>query len=329
MQFARVLSVIVPLRLFAIVCLAAIGTTAGAQDFPSRQIVIVVPFPAGGGSDLFARVFAQKLAAGFGRAVIVDNRAGGSGNIGAATVAHAPPDGHTLLFTASTIALSQAIQKDRLFDAQRELAPVTMTALIPLILVVHPALPVHSVKDLLAIARARPGELAYGSAGVGSAVHFAMELLKVKTGANIFHVPYKGAAQIQTALLSGEVQLAFVVPPLAAPHIKSGKLRALGVSTLKRSAAFPTIPPLREAGVANFEAPQWHGFFLPAKTPPSVINRIHMEISKALASPEMKVRLAAEGADIVGSSPDEFARFFASEVAKWSVVAQRPDVKLE
>ena len=311
------------------VVLASFVAASWAQDFPSRQITVIVPFPAGGGNDTFARLISQKLSVALGRAVIVDNRTGASGNIGAEAVVRSAPDGYTLLYPASAIATSVALNSKLSFDPQRDLAPVSMTALIPLVLVTHPSLPVRSVKELLALAKSKPGALTYGSGGAASSGQLAAELLKLKTGIVANHIPYRGAAPAQTALMGGEVQFAFLVIPLVREYLKSGKMRALGISTRTRSSVLPDIPTLQEAGIADYEALQWHGFFAPAKTPSPVIERLHREIVKALAAPEMKARFASEGAEIVGSSPREFATFFQAEVTKWTDVLKRSGAKLD
>jgi len=313
----------------AALLLSTTTTTAAAQDFPPRQMVIVVGFPAGGGTDLFARVFAQKLAAALGTTVIVDNRPGAAGTVGNALVARAAPNGATLLFTPSNLAMAPAIYKSLSYDTVRDLAPVVMTARIPFVLVVHPALPVKSVKEFLALARAKPGALDYGSSGPGSPPYFAMELLKYTARVNLNHIPYKGAGPILTGLMSGEVQASFLIPPLAMPQMQGGKMRGLAVSTPERSSVLPDLPSLREAGVTGFEVTQWHGFFAPAKTPAAIVSRLNAEVVKTLASPEIRQRLAAEGADIAGGSPAELGAFLAAELKVWTDLAQRLGLKPE
>jgi len=301
---------------------------AQAQDFPPKQIAIIVGFPAGGGTDLFARLFAQKLAPALGAAVIVENRPGAAGTVGTHAVVRAAPNGQMLLFTPSNLAMTKAVRKLP-FDPQQDLAPITMTARIPFVLVVHPSLPVHNVKSLLALSKRRPGALDYGSSGPGSPPYFAMELLKFRGGVDIQHVPYKGAGQITTGLMSGEVQVSFLIPPLSQPHIQSGRMRGLAVSTRGRSSAMPDLPSLHEAGVPDYEVTQWHAFLAPAKTPPAVVNRLNSEIVKALAAPDIKQRLTAEGADIVGSSPSELAVHLAAEIKVYTDLAERLGLKLE
>lgn len=315
------------LRLAAV--MAGVCPWAGAQDFPPRQITLVVAFPAGGGTDFFARLFAQKLAPALGTTIVVENRAGASGNIGAAMVARAAPTGQTLLFSPSNIAMTPAVYKNPGFEVQRDFAPVTMTAMIPFVLVTHPSLPARTVREFIALARARPGALDYGSSGPGSPPFFAMELLKSKAGVNINHIPYKGAGQILTALLSGEVQTSFLIPPLAAQYMQSGRMRGLGVTTARRSTALPELPTLAEAGIPGYEITQWHGFFAPAKTPPAVVGRLQTEIAKVLADPDVKQRLAAEGAEAVGSEPAAFAAFLAAELRSYAALGERLGLRRE
>lgn len=309
--------------------LAVLQSVALAQDFPPKQISVVVGFPAGGGTDLFARLFAQKMAAGLGTTVIVENRPGAAGTVGTHAVVRAAPHGQTLLFTPSNLAMTKAVYRKLPFDPQQDLAPVSLTARIPFVLVVHPSLPVRNVKELLALAKRQPGALDYGSSGPGSPPYFAMELLKFKANVDIRHVPYKGAGQITTGLLSGEVQTSFLIPPISQPHIHSGRMRGLAVSTRGRSSALPELPSLHEAGLVDYEVTQWHAFFAPAKTPGTIIQRLNSEILKALAAPDVRQRLAAEGADVVGSSPAELATHLESEIKVYTGLAQRLELKLE
>lgn len=312
----------------AVVIVAAIAVPSGmpaahAQDFPSKQISIIVGFPPGGGTDFFARVFAQRLAPALNTSVIVENRPGGAGTLGTGLVVRATPNGQTLLFTPSNLAMTQAISRNLTFDARKDLAPISMTARIAFVLVIHPSLPARNVKEFVALAKTRPGALDYGSSGAGSPPHFAAELFRYKAGIDIRHIPYKGAGQILTALLAGEVQASFLIPPIAKQHMQGGKLRGLAVSTPQRSGAVPELPTLREAGVPDYDVTQWHGFFAPAKTPAAIISRLNAEIVKSLATPEIKQRLLAEGAEAVGSTPAELGAFLAEEIRVWSELAQR------
>ena len=290
---------------------------------------MMVPFPAGGGSDLIARVTAQKLSAALGQQIVVDNRAGASGNIAAELVAKAPADGYTLLFANSSLAISPALYQKLPFDPVKDLIPISMVSSYPFVLTVHPALPVRNVKELVALAKAKPGALAYSSAGAGTMSHLAMEQLALRTGIKLTHLPYKGAAPATVGLLSGEAQLAFIVMPVAQVQINAAKLRGLGVAAKTRSAVLPQMPTMQEAGVAGNEALQWNGLFAPAKTPQAILDRLHREVVKALATAEVKQRFADEGADPVGSTPSEFAAFFRSEAQKWADVAKRSGTKLD
>jgi tripartite-type tricarboxylate transporter receptor subunit TctC len=308
-------------------CLSALP--ALAQEYPAKQIRLVVSFPPGGGSDLIARVVAQKLAGALGQPVVPDNRAGASGNIAAEIVAKAPADGYTLLFTNSSLSISPAVFQKLNYDPVRELMPISMASSYPFALVVHPSLPVRSVKELVVLAKSKPGELAYASAGGGTMSHMATELLRLRTGIQLQHLPYKGAAPATVSILSGESQLGFVVMPVAASQIKAGKLRGLGVAAPVRSTAAPEVPTMEEAGIKDNVALQWNGFFAPARTPAAVIDRVHREVAKAVQMPDVRQRFDAEGAAPVGSSPSEFAAFFKAEAAKWAEVAKRSGTKLD
>lgn len=303
--------------------------SAWPQDYAVKPIRVIVPFPAGGGSDLIARVVAQRLTASLGQPAVVDNRAGASGNIAAEVVAKSVPDGYTLLFGNSSLSISPAVYQKLAYDPARDFMPISMVSSYPFVLVSHPALPVRNVKDVIALARAKPGALTYSSAGSGTMSHMAMELMRLNTGSKITHLPYKGAAPASIALLSGESQLAFLVMPVVGPQVKAGKVRGLGVAGPTRSPVAPQIPTMQEAGVPGNEALQWNGFFAPAKTPQAVLDRLQREVVKALAAEDVKQRFEAEGADPVGSTPAEFAAFFRAETQKWADVAKRSGTKLD
>ncbi len=308
-------------------CLSALP--ALAQEYPARQVRVVLPFPAGGGSDLIARVVAQKLTVSLGQPVIVDNRAGASGNIAGEIVAKSAADGYTLLFGNSSLSISPAVFHKLNFDPVKDLTPISMASSYPFALTAHPSLPVQSVKALVALAKSKPDALAYASAGAGTMSHMAMELLRLRTGIKVQHVPYKGAAPASVSLISGETQLAFLVMPVASVQIKAGKLRGLGVAAPTRSSAAPEVPTMEEAGVKDNLAVQWNGFFAPARTPPAVIDRLHREVAKTVHLPDVVQRFEAEGATPSGSSPSEFAAFFKVEAAKWADVAKRSGTKLD
>ena len=317
------------LRMAAIACFLSWAGIAWAQEYPVKQVRVVLPFPAGGGSDIIARVVAQKLTGSLGQPVVVDNRAGASGNIAGEIVAKAPADGYTLLFGNSSLSISPAVFQKLNYDPVKDLTPISMASSYPCTLVIHPSLPVKSVKALVALAKSKPGELAYASAGGGTMSHMAMEMLRVRTGIQLQHLPYKGAAPATISIVGGESQLGFVVMPVASVQIKAGKLRGLGVAAPTRSAAAPEVPTMEEAGVKDNIAVQWNGFFAPARTPQAVIDRLHREVAKTVHLPDVKQRFDAEGAVPVGNSPSEFAAFFKVEAAKWADVAKRSGTKLD
>jgi tripartite-type tricarboxylate transporter receptor subunit TctC len=315
--------------LLVVVAVMVAESPAMAQEYPAKQIRMVVPFPPGGGSDIIARVVAQKLSISLGQPVIADNRAGASGNIAAEIVAKAAPDGYTLLFGNSSLSISPAVFQKLNYDPVKELTPISMASSYPFALAVHPSLPVRSVKALVALAKSKPDALAYASAGGGTMSHMAMELLRLRTGIKVQHLPYKGAAPASVSLLSGETQLAFLVMPVAAVQIKAGRLRGLGVAAPTRSLAAPAVPTMEEAGVKGNIALQWNGFFAPARTPPAVLDRLYREVAKAVHLPDVVQRFEAEGATPAGTSPAEFAAFFRSEAEKWADVARKSGTKLD
>lgn len=300
-----------------------------AQGYPARAVRLIVPSAPGGGTDIVGRALAAKLSENLGQQVVVDNRAGASGNIAADIVAKAPGDGYTVFFANSSISISPAIYKKLSFDPVRDFAPISMASSYPFALVAHPALPVKSVKDLVALAKGKPNSLDYSSAGTGTMSHMAMEMLRVKTGTRITHLPYKGAAPATVALLTGESQVAFVVMPVAAPHIRNNRLRGLGVADKVRSTVVPEVPTMEEAGVKGHLAVQWNGLLVPAKTPPAVQDKLYKEWVAAVKSPEVVQRIRAEGAEPSGNTPAEFTAFFRTETAKWADVAKQSGTKVD
>lgn len=302
---------------------------AGAQDYPAKSIRMVVPFPAGGGSDTVARVLAQRLSATLGQPMVADNRAGASGNIAAEIVAKSAADGYTLLFGNSSISISPAVYTKLSFDPVKDFAPISMASSYPFVLVAHPSLPVKSVRDLVALAKAKPEVLTYSTAGAGTMSHFAMELFQLLTQTKLTHLPYKGAAPAGIAVMAGEAHVSFLVMPVAQAQIRVNRLRGLGVAAKSRAAVIPQVPTMEEAGVKGHVALQWNGFFAPAATPRPVIDRLQREIVAALGNSEVRQRLADEGAEPVGSSPAEFAAFFRSEAEKWGDVARRSGTRLD
>ncbi len=309
-------------------CLLALHASVDAQTWPGRPLRMVVPFSAGGGTDIQARLFSQKLYQSLGTTVIVDNRPGGGGNIGAENVAKAPPDGYTVLFQSSSIAVNQTLYRKLNYDAVRDLAPVMLVSSTPLVLVVHPSVPAKSVKELIAIAKAKPDKFNFGSNSSGTTSHLAAELLKTMTGTKMTHVPYKGAGPSLTALLGGEVDMLFSTMLALLPQIKAGKIRPLAVTTLKRSPVLPDLPTMNET-LKGFEIDQWYGMFFPAGTSREIITRFNAEMVKVLKDPEVRSFMAKEGSDPIGSTPEEFAAYFKRDVEKYAKVIKASGAQVD
>ena len=304
--------------------------SACAQSYPERPVRMVVPFPAGGTVDAVARGIAQKLSETLRQPFVVENRAGGAGSIGAEAVARAAPDGYMLLMgTASTHGSNPAVQKGLPYDAIRDFAPVILVASTPYILVVHPSVPANTVAELLALARAQPGRLNYGSYGAGSSNHLASELFRALTGVDIVHVPYKGGAPALADLLAGQVQMMFDVFATSGPQLRSGKLRLLGVGAARRSTLAPDTPTLAEAGVSGFEAGTFFGLFAPAATPRPLVARLNEEANRGLLLPELRERLAAAGAEPGGGSPEQLGQAVTTEVAKWTRLVRERNLRFD
>jgi tripartite-type tricarboxylate transporter receptor subunit TctC len=299
-----------------------------AQAYPARPIHLVVPFPPGGSTDILARALALKLAEGFAQAVIIDNRPGAGGSIGAEAAARAAPDGHTIMMGhLGTLAVNPAIYKNLPYDPVKSFAPVALMAMVPSVLVVNPQVPAHSAAELVAYARANPGKLTYGSAGSGSTSHLTTEYFKLATGTDILHVPYKGIGPMLTDLISGQLSLGFNGAPAVMAHVNSGRLRALAVTGAKRLPSLPRIPTLDEAGVKGFDASGWYGIVAPAGTPAEIVLRLNSEIRRIMQTPELRARLDAEGAIPAAGSPQEFGAFIASEIARWGAVLKRAGIE--
>ncbi len=310
-------------------CLSAAGGIA-AQGYPSKAVKMIVPFPAGGPTDILGRLLGQKLTESWGHGVVIDNRPGGGGLIGGQLAAKSPPDGYTIYLGGNTtLVLSNYEQKSRPYDAQRDFLPVTLTTMQPLLLMTHPTLPAKTVKDFIALAHARPGEINYGTSGPGGSGHLAGELLRGMTKIDIVHVPYRGAAPAINDLLAGQVQSMFGAPLAVVPHIRSGKIRALAVTGHKRSLAVPDVPTFDEAGLPGYDASTWNGIMVPTGTPRAIIDRLHGEIAKILRAPNTLDRLAGDGSVAVASTPEEFAAFIKAEHAKWGKVVREANIRVE
>ena len=317
----------VRLLLAALAGIAAGG--AAAQSFPSKPVRLIVPFPAGGGIDFVARALAPRLSELMGQSFIVDNRVGASGTIGTEAVAKAAPDGYTLLATFSSHTQNASLYAKLGYDTVRDFAPVTQIATVANILVVNPALPVKTVKDLVALAKKRPGEILYASIGNGTPSHLSAELFDSMAGIKMTHVPYKGAAPSMISLLSGETQLTFTTVLVALPHVKSGRLRALGVASLRRAAVMPDVPTIDEAGVRGYESNAWYGLLAPAKTPAAIVEQLHRETVRALNLPELRDTLKNQGAEIVAGSGDQFNAVIKDEIEKWRKLVQALGLKAD
>jgi tripartite-type tricarboxylate transporter receptor subunit TctC len=305
-------------------------TLVSAQEYPVKPVRFVIAFSPAGPSDILTRIVGSKLAESMGQVFIFDNRPGAGGNLAGEIVAKAPPDGYTLLMgNNSILATNASLYKNMSFDPVKDLAPVALLASQPNILVVHPSLPVRSVRELIAFAKAHPGQLNYASSGSGAAAHLAAELFKSMAGVQMVHIPYKGASPALIDMLAGQCQVMFATALSVQPYLQSNRLRPLAVSTAKRARIMPNLPTVAEAGVPGFEATTWHGIVSTAGTPPAVINKLNAEINKVLKQPDVATSLTRQGAEVIGGTPQEFAAYIKSEIPKWAKVVRdsgaRPD----
>ena len=316
-------------RVFLAACGALLAASAAAQNFPTRPIRIIVPYAPGGSTDVVFRILAPRLSEDLGQPVLVENRPGGSSTIGLDLAAKSPPDGHTWAIPNITFGANPSLIRKMPFDSQKDLLPVSQVTVVNLVLSLHPSVPARSVKELIALAKAHPGQLNFASAGNASANHLATAKFMNQTGTNMVHVPYKGGGPAVVSLVAGETSLLFATIPSAIQHIQSGRLRALGVSRAKRSSALPEVPTIAEAGVPGFEAIEWNGVMLPAGTPPAIVRRVHQALSKSLALPAIQERIVNVGAEVVDSSPEEFGAFLKSEFASWAKVIKEVGITVE
>lgn len=301
-----------------------------AASYPSKPVRVIVPFPPGGATDILARAVGNELQKNWGQPFVIENRPGAGGNTGTDAVAKSPPDGYTLLMgTVGTHGINASLYPKLPYDPVRDFAPVALVALVPNILVVHPSVPAKSVRELIDYARAHPGKLDYASSGNGTSIHLAAELFKSMTGVYMVHIPYRGSAFAMQDLLTGQVQVMFDNMPSALPQVKAGKLRALAVTSARRSPAAPDVPTLTESGLSGYEASSWFGMLAPAGTPPEIVEKLNAAIVKALQSPEVRDRLASQGAEPASLTPAEFARFIDAEIAKWAKVVKASGAKVD
>jgi tripartite-type tricarboxylate transporter receptor subunit TctC len=315
---------------YTLAVIALLASAASYAQYPSKPVRFIVPFPAGGPLDIVARSIGQDLNKAWGQPVLVDNRPGAGGNIGADMVAKAPPDGYTILMGAvSTHAINVWLYKRLPYDPLKDFAPVTLVTSVPNVLVVHPSVPARNVRELIALAKARKGELNFASGSTGSAGHLAGELFKTMAGVDMVHIPYKGAAPAVADLLAGHVSLMFDNLASALPNIKAGRVRAIAVTTLKRSPFLPELPTISESGLRGFDVGTWFGVFAPAGTPREMVMRLNSDISRALRTPGMKERLAALGAEAMPDTPEAFAAFVKAEMSKYKQIVQASGAKMD
>jgi len=315
--------------LLSAVLLVACAPLLHAQTYPAKPVRIIVGYPPGGTVDFMARIVATKLSDTFKQQVIVDNRPGGGTVIGTEIVARAAPDGYTLLMANIAFGANPALVSKLPYDAVKDFAPVSLVALLPSFLVVHPSLPVRSVRELVALAKAKPGQLSYASAGNGSLLHLTMERFKALAGLNILHIPYKGAAPALSDVLGGQLAIMFIPGPPALQHIKSGRIHALGVTSAARVSLLPDVPTIAESGFPGFELYDWEGVIAPANTPAAVIAKLNAEINSILATPEVREYILSQGANATGSTPEELAQRIKNEIAIWTDVVKKAGMRVD
>ena len=319
------------LRICALISLALTAPLAALADpaYPDKPIKFVVPYPPGGGTDVVARIVQQRLQAALGQPIVIDNKGGAGGSVGTDIVAKAAPDGYTVLFTLSSHTINPAIFPKLPFDTIRDFEPVGLVASLPQLLAANMAVPVRNVADVVAQAKAAPDKFSFASVGNGSPGHLAGELMVLRTGAQMAHIPYRGGGPAVTDVIGGQVPLLWVSIPAAAAQVKAGKLRALAVSTTKRSPAFPDVPTMQEAGVADFEVDSWYAMLVPAKTPRPIIDKLNKALNTVLAEPAIRAQLLDQGADAVGGTPEALGKVIAAEVPKWIKLAKDANIKAD
>jgi tripartite-type tricarboxylate transporter receptor subunit TctC len=308
----------------------AVAAFAQAQDWPSKPIRFIVPYPPGGGTDIIARIVQDKLATALGQSIVIDNRGGAAGNIGTELAAKAAPDGYTFLFTLSSHTINPVVYGKVNFDVEKDFVGVSLVCSLPQIITAHPSAPYSDLPAMIAFAKANPGKINFASAGNGSPSHIAGELLKLKTGIEMVHVPYKGGGPAATAAIGGEVQVMFISIPAALQHVRSGRLKALGVTTLKRTPAAPEIPTVAESlNLPDYEVDSWFAMFAPAKTPPAIVARMQAEVAKIVQIPDVKEKLLLQGTTAVGSTSAELDKVVHDELVKWAAVAKSANIKID
>ena len=315
--------------LATLVLAAPLAALAQSGAYPDKPIKFVVPYPPGGGTDVIARIVQERFSSLLGQSVLIENKGGAGGSVGSEIVARSAPDGYTVLFTLSSHTINPAIFPKLGFDTVKDFEPVGTVASLPQILVANPQVPANTIAELVALAKAKPGSLSYASVGNGSPGHLAGELLKLRTGTQMTHIPYRGGGPAVVDVIGGQVPLLWVSIPAAAQFVKTGKLKALGVSTLKRSAAFPDVPTIQESGIADFEVDSWYAMFVPAKTPKPVIERLNRALNAIVAEPAIRDKLLAQGAEGVGGTPEALGKTVLAELPKWAKLAKDANIKAD
>ena len=315
----------------SLLCVAFLTGAAQAQQpsYPSKSIRFILPFPPGGPTDLLGRIIAQRLAEQLGHPVVADNRGGAGGNLGVGLAAKSPPDGYTVVLSSPLIALGPSLYTKLDYDPIKDLAPISLVAVIQNIMLVHPSVPAKTLKEFIQLARARPGKLNFGSGGSGTTTHLASELLKGLAGIDMVHVPYKGTGVALISLISGQIDMLVMAVPAAAAQVQAGKVRALAVLSAQRERALPNVPTAKEAGVDNFEVPIWYGILAPAGTPRDIINRLNLELTKAVTAPDVRERLTTAGVEPMTNTPEQFANFIKSETVRYAKVIKDAGIKPE
>ena len=316
--------------LFMLLILAAAPLLAWGADYPTKPLHLIVPFAPGGGNDVLARLVSTHLASGLGQQVVVDNRGGGGQIIATELTAKAPPDGHTLFLASATHGINPGLRRGKLpYDSIKDFAPITLVAQSPLVFVASPSLGVSNIKELVAAAKVKPGAINYASSGPGTGGHLSVELLKYYTRVDLVHVPYKGAGPALVDLVAGQVQMMCTSPLPAMPHVKTGRLKALGMTSRERSRAAPEVPTVAEQIGSNYESSLWYALLAPARTPHPIIRRVHAETVKILKLPDLSAQLLAQGAEPVGNSPQELSKFIAEEIRRWTAVIEQANIRIE
>lgn len=319
------------LQAIAATALVLLAGSAFAQTspYPDKPIRFVVPYPPGGGTDVIARIVQDRLRAALGQPIVIDNRGGAGGSIGTEVVARSAPDGYTVLFTLSSHTINPAIFSKLSFDTARDFEPIGIVCSLPQILVANPQFPASTVQQLIAMAKEKPGSLAFASVGNGSPGHLAGEMMKIRTGTQLTHIPYRGGGPAVTDVVSGQVPLLWVSIPAAAQFVKQKQLKALAVSTLKRSAAFPDVPTMQESGISDFEVDSWYAMFVPAKTPRAIVDRLNAALNTVLKEPEIREKLLAQGSEAVGGTPEQLGAVVNAELPKWAKLVKDAGIKAD